>query len=424
MTSALRRQGLVIVATLATAYVASHFFRAANVTIGLDLMRDLRIGPEALGALTGAFFFGFSAMQIPCGFFLDRFGPRRAVCAMLALAVIGATIFTLAPSWPLLLTGRALMGAGFGIMLIGSMVVISRWFPPDRFSTLAGMVLSIGLLGNLMATTPLAWGTEHIGWRGVFGLVVGFTALAAIAVWLVVRDAPPGHPFLARKIETPAELLSGLGEVLRNPRLPYILTLNFCNYACTFTVQGLWGGPFLREVHGLTIIQSGNVLFSAVIAYQCGMLCFGPLDRLLDTRKWIAIGGTLAIATILATLALASAPPLWLVVGAIVGIGFFSASSTMVMTHGRAIFPDRLIGRGMSTMNTCVMLGVACMQTLSGVILGLFQPLADGARSEAAYRTLFGFMCCVLIVAVSIYSRVLDVRPSDELRDALKQQRG
>ena len=345
MTSALRRQGLVIVATLATAYVASHFFRAANVTIGLDLMRDLRIGPEALGALTGAFFFGFSAMQIPCGFFLDRFGPRRAVCAMLALAVIGATIFTLAPSWPLLLTGRALMGAGFGIMLIGSMVVISRWFPPDRFSTLAGMVLSIGLLGNLMATTPLAWGTEHIGWRGVFGLVVGFTAIAAIAVWLVVRDAPPGHPFLARKIETPAELLSGLGEVLRNPRLPYILTLNFCNYACTFTVQGLWGGPFLREVHGLTIIQSGNVLFSAVIAYQCGMLCFGPLDRLLDTRKWIAIGGTLAIATILATLALASAPPLWLVVGAIVGIGFFSASSTMVMTHGRAIFPDRLIGR-------------------------------------------------------------------------------
>jgi MFS family permease len=61
---------------LATAYVASHFFRASNVTIGLDLMRDLAIGPEALGALTGAFFFGFAAMQIPCGFLFDHFGPR------------------------------------------------------------------------------------------------------------------------------------------------------------------------------------------------------------------------------------------------------------------------------------------------------------------------------------------------------------
>mgnify|MGYP000635547815 CR=1 FL=1 len=48
--------------------------------------------------------------------------------------------------------------------------------------------------------------------------------------------------FLERKAETPAEMLRGLGEVLRNPALPFILALNFCNYACTFTVQGLWGG--------------------------------------------------------------------------------------------------------------------------------------------------------------------------------------
>lgn len=416
MSPALRRQAVTIVATLATAYVASHFFRAANVTIGLDLMHDLQIGPQALGALTGAFFFGFSAMQIPCGFFFDRYGPRRTVSGMLMLAVAGAALFTVAPSWPALLTGRALMGAGFGVMLIGSMVVISRWFPPDRFSTLSGFVLSIGLLGNLLATTPLAWATELIGWRGVFGLMVGFTAIAALAVWLIVRDAPPGHPFLERRTETAMEMLRGLGEVLRNPQLKFILALNFCNYACTFTVQGLWGGPFLREVHGLSRIESGNVLLSAVIAYQIGMLVFGPSDRLFDTRKWIAVAGTLMIAMILGTLAAWGHAPLWLAVAAIVGIGFLSASSTMVMTHGRGIFPDRLIGRGMATMNTSVMLGVACMQTLSGLILGAFTPLPDGARSEEAYRTLFGFMCAVLIVAVTIYSRAADIRPSAELR--------
>jgi len=87
------------------------------------------------------------------------------------------------------------------------------------------------------------------------------------------------------------------------------------------------------------------------------------------------------------------------------------------MTHGRAIFPDRLIGRGMATMNTSVMLGVACMQTLSGLILGSFAPLADGTRSELAYRSLFGVMSMVLLVAVSIYSLSRDVRPSDELRE-------
>jgi predicted MFS family arabinose efflux permease len=417
------RRGLIIVTTLATAYMASHFFRASNVTIGLDLMRDLAIGPEALGALTGAFFFGFAAMQIPCGFLFDHFGPRRTVAGMLILATIGGIIFTLAPSWPMLLTGRVLMGCGFGVMLIGSMVVISRWFPPDRFSTVTAMVMSIGLLGNLGATTPLAWASEAIGWRAVFGAAVVFTALATIAVWLVVRDAPPGHPFLARTAEPPRQMLQGLVEVLRNPGLRPILALNFCNYASTFTVQGLWGGPFLREVHGLSAIAAGNVLLVAVIAYQVGMLAFGPLDRLLDTRKWIAIGGSLAIAFILATLALASHPPLWVPVGAIVAMGFFSASSTMVMTHGRGTIPDRLIGRGIATINTFVMLGVACMQTLSGIIVGAFEPLADGARSETAYRALFAVLTAVLIVAVAIYSRSQDVRPSDEMR-ARQQQRG
>jgi predicted MFS family arabinose efflux permease len=410
------RRGLIIVTTLATAYMASHFFRASNVTIGLDLMRDLAIGPEALGALTGAFFFGFAAMQIPCGFLFDHFGPRRTVAGMLILATIGGIIFTLAPSWPMLLTGRVLMGCGFGVMLIGSMVVISRWFPPDRFSTVTAMVMSIGLLGNLAATTPLAWASQAIGWRAVFGAAVVFTALAAIAVWLVVRDAPPGHPFLIRTPEPPRQMLQGLLEVLRNPRLRPILALNFCNYACTFTVQGLWGGPFLREVHGLSPIEAGNVLLVAVIAYQFGMLAFGPLDRLLDTRKRIAIGGSLVIMCILATLALTSQPPVWVPIGAIVVMGFFSASSTMVMTHGRGTIPDRLIGRGIATINTFVMLGVACMQTLSGIIVGAFEPLADGARTETAYRALFAVLTLVLIAAVAIYSRSQDVRPSDEMR--------
>jgi predicted MFS family arabinose efflux permease len=335
---------------------------------------------------------------------------------MRILSTIVGAIFTLAPGWPVLLTGRVLMGAGFGVMLIGSMVVISRWFPPDRFSTMAAMVMSIGLLGNLAATTPLAWATQAVGWRPVFGAVVVFTALATIAVWLIVRDAPPGHPFLSRTPEPPMEMLRGLVEVLRNPRLKPILAMNFCNYACTFTVQGLWGGPFLREVHGLSPLQAGNVLLGAVVAYQVGVLCFGPLDRVLDTRKWIAISGTLVIISILGTLALASHPPVWVPIGAILGIGFFSAASTMVMTHGRGIFPDRLIGRGMATVNTAVMLGVACMQTLSGIIVGAFEPLADGTRTETAYRALFATLTLVLFTAVCIYSRSRDVKPSDELR--------
>ena len=411
----LRRQAVMILATLAIAYTASHFFRAANVTIGLDLMRDLGIGPEALGALTGAFFFGFSAMQVPCGLLFDRFGPRLTVTGMMLLAVLGGAIFTAARDPATLILGRVLLGAGFGVMLIGAMVVIARWFPPDRFATLSSLVLTCGLTGNLLATTPLAWAAQAVGWRWAFAAMVGFSALAAGAVWLIVRDAPPGHPFLARPTESLAEMGRGLVEALRRPHLAYIIALNFCNYACTFTVQGLWGGPYLRDVHGLSAIAAGNVLLVAVIAYMLGLMSFGPLDRLLDTRKGIVAAGTLMIAALLAALAMIAAAPAWLGVTVIVGTGFLSASSTMIMAHGRASFPDRLIGRGIGLLNTSVMLGVACMQSLSGVVIGAFERLPDGARPEIAYRTLFGLLAAVLVAAVAVYWRAADARPSEEV---------
>src|SRR5206468_2935509 len=151
-------------------------------------------------------------VQIPCGFLFDRFGPRLTVSGMLVLATCGITIFTLAPSWPFLLTGRVLMGAGFGAMLIGSMVVISRWFPPDRFSTLTAMVLSIGLLGNLAATTPLAWARQGLvgrpvpargAWnepdRGRHRPAIGRHRLSARHAPLRPAGSPAGHPKMDRR---------------------------------------------------------------------------------------------------------------------------------------------------------------------------------------------------------------------------------
>ena len=150
------RRGLIIVTTLATAYVASHFFRASNVTIGLDLMRDLAIGPEPLARFYGAFFFGFAAMQSPAA--SSSTISARAV----PWSACSSSPPSAASSSPWRRHGRCSHrphadGRGFGAMLIGAMVVVSRWFPPDRFSTLIAIVLSIGLLGDLAATTPLAW---------------------------------------------------------------------------------------------------------------------------------------------------------------------------------------------------------------------------------------------------------------------------
>jgi len=56
------------------------------------------------------------------------------------------------------------------------------------------------------------------------------------------------------------------------------------------------------------------------------------------------------------------------------------------------------------------------MQSISGIVIGAFEPLASGARTETAYRALFGVLSIVLILALAVYSRSKDVRPSEQMK--------
>lgn len=70
----------------AAGYYLSYLLRTVNAVISPDLTRELGLSAADLGLLTGAYFFGFAAAQIPVGIALDRYGPRRVESALLVLA--------------------------------------------------------------------------------------------------------------------------------------------------------------------------------------------------------------------------------------------------------------------------------------------------------------------------------------------------
>ncbi len=405
-----------VVGALCAAYFISQFYRTSIAVIAPDLARDLALSPEALGTVTGAFFLAFGATQIPLGIMLDRFGPRYTMAGLLLAAVAGSLVFAAADSLAILSLGRALIGVGCAGVFMGSVVVCARWFPPDRLATAAAVVLAIGGTGNLMAATPLAYAADHMGWRGAFVAMAGLALVMAGAVFAFVRDAPPDHPFHQRRRETLRDTLRGMREVLGNPRLPYIALMAFVAYSTMATVLTLWAGPYLADVHGLDGIARGNVLLLPSIGLIAGPLFYGPLDRLLDTRKWLVVGGALSTTAVLLALALVPQPPLWLAVLLLTMLGFIGTYSIMIMTHGRASFPERLVGRAVTIVNFANFTGVAVMQFAVGAIVGTFEA-TDGAAPEAAYRLAFGFLATTLIVALVFYIQVGDAKPSRDPRD-------
>ena len=116
--------------------------------------------------------------------------------------------------------------------------------------------------------------------------------------------------------------------------------MNFHNYAVVITVLALLGPTYLTDIHDLDLAERGQVLLIMTLAMGAGSLCAGPLDRFLDTRKEIVSLGSVATATVHATLALVPNLALWQATTLFALLGFVGANGVVNLAHARAVLPD------------------------------------------------------------------------------------
>ena len=127
---------LVVFCPFAAGYFLSFFFRNVNAVISRDLAREFSLAPSDLGFLTSMYLLAFAAFQLPLGVLLDRFGPRRVLACLYAIAGLGALVFGLAQDFTALSIGRALIGLGVSGGLMGAIKAFTLWFPRERLTAL------------------------------------------------------------------------------------------------------------------------------------------------------------------------------------------------------------------------------------------------------------------------------------------------
>ncbi len=92
--------------------------------------------------MTSLFYLAFATVQLPLGSLLDHHGPRSDT---LDHADRGTRLPTVRiGSYSALSAGRALVGLGMSGVLMGAYVAFGAWFPTERFSTLAGLLMGLG----------------------------------------------------------------------------------------------------------------------------------------------------------------------------------------------------------------------------------------------------------------------------------------
>jgi predicted MFS family arabinose efflux permease len=377
--------------TFLAAYTLSQFYRSFLAVIAPELARELSLGPQALGNLQALWVLGFVATQFPVGWALDTIGPRRTVAAQMLAAVVGSLLFATAHSALALDIAMLLIGAGCGSIYMGALYVFGREARPHRFALLCSWLLGLGTAGNLLAASPLALAAEVIGWRGAMIAMAGLTALSALSVLLLIRDPArlPGHGSRG--------FFSGIGDILAIRALWPLLPITAVSYAVVLAERGLWAGPYFSAVHGLEPVARGNALLVMAAAMSAGAMVYGPLDRILRTRKWIVVAGVAVTALCFLGLSRPSLP----LGGAILLmalLGGFGMTYGVLMAHGRSFVPDHLLGRGITLLNVLFIGGAGLLQPFSGALMAGMQDAAPSDAYASLHLVFAGLLAAGLIV--------------------------
>lgn len=390
---------MVIFLAFAAAYYLSQFFRSTNAVIADDLSRDLGLAAAELGLMTSLFYVAFALAQPFLGVALDRFGARAVTPTLMLAAAAGALLFATGHAFGQVALGRALIGVGMAGVYMGSLKVFSRWYSLRHFVTASGFVVAIGSLGALSAAAPLAYIAGAFGWRGVFWLGAVVIAAASVVIALVTRNAPPGMA-LHEEEAVPGSIT----QVFRNVTFLRIACADFFLVGPFLAAQGLWAGPFLFDVLGLSRTEAGNVLLFISFGALCGYPISGWLAERFGLARVVVVGMGAFILSQVGFLLAGAAGLAWLVAAFFFVFGFGGSANILLLAHSRAVFPITMTGRAVTGVNLFGMGGVAVLQWSMGLVIGSFARNAGGHYPLAAYVAAFGLTIVGGILVLAWYA--------------------
>jgi predicted MFS family arabinose efflux permease len=282
--------GAVFALTLCVStLIASEFM---PLSILSPIASELRVTEGAAGqaiAISGLFavLTSLAISRVTTG--VDR---RVVLLGLTSLMLLSGLVVTFAPSFSVLLVGRALIGVVIGGFWSMSASTVMRLVPEQEVPRALALLNG----GNALATTiaaPLgAFLGQFIGWRGAFFLVVPLAIIVFAWQWLSLPAMP--SPRSVRRA-------SAIG-LLRNRTVTtgmVAIALLFMGQFAVFT----YVRPFLEQVTGVSVSALSLILLAMGAAGLVGTWAIGRIiDRTLSATLTLAPLAMTAIAVLLVIL--------------------------------------------------------------------------------------------------------------------------
>ncbi len=408
-----------LVWALSSSFLFYKYLLQVSPTVMVDeLMRTFSLSGAGMGNLAAFYFYAYLTMQLPVGILLDRFSPRRLVVAAIAVCACGALLFSRAETLGIAETGRLLIGIGGAFSAVGTMKLITIWFPPKRFALVSGLMMTVGMLGAVGGEAPLAHMVNQVGWRETMFIAAIVGGILAFVIWLCVRDKkqtnnqPSTHNL---------RFFHSLKQLMSNSQTWLISLYSGLAFAPISAFAGLWGIPYLMEFHHLNRTATAGLVSLTFIGFAVGSPFAGWLsDRITRRKPIMATGTALGMLVLLLVLYLPTKSDTLL--GSLLFIfGFFTSFFFVSFATVREINNPKVSGTSIGFINMFNATCGALSEPLIGKLLDLSWNghMLDGVRmfSVADYQdTLIVLPICMLIALVLLcFVKETRCRPREEL---------
>ncbi len=374
------------------------------------LMRTFQIDGVQLGNLAACYFYAYLLLQIPAGFLLDKIGPRKITTLAIALCALGSMVFARADTLLVAGIGRFLTGMGAAFAAVNCLKLIANWFPLKQFAFMAGLMMSVAMLGAVGGQAPLASFIDAMNWRSAME-IIGICGLVLAAVfWLVVRDISPKHKTERHIVSQKVAFWTSLKQVLKNRQGWWLSVYSGFAFAPVMIFGGLWGVAFTSQAFTVSHNVAAQAVSLIFIGFAVGAPVFGWFSDWIGRRKIVMFWGTLV--ALLSISAVIYWPELsqfsWTFF--LFLFGFSISSFLLCFTMIREISLPILAATAIGFMNAFDALFGAFSDPLTGKFLDLGWDgmMQDGARvfSVSAYKTAFLTLPVYLIISLLTLLRV------------------
>ena len=306
---------------------------------------------------------------------------------LLLSAAIGALLFAVGSSLVELAIARALIGLGAAGGLMSSFKAITLWFPKERWPLINGCFLAMGGLGAIAATAPLEEALEVTDWRGVFLILAAVTVLVAGVIRFVVPERA-AHGVAGGTLQ---EQVAGFKVVFIDRLFWRVAPLTITTMTANLAIQGLWAGPWLRDVAGLDRHGVAGYLLAIATSMTIGFVVSGALADLCGRRGiglipvigWMA-GSFILTQAVITFEMLPTAMTPWL------AFGLLANGAALVYPLLNRHFAISLAGRASTGLNMLAFFGAFAGQYLLGAAIDLWPLAESGGYRPEAYRWAFG----------------------------------